>query len=138
MSDAKMFVIGDEESGLYLIKTNPVKIVRITKDTIEKYGQSQNPPMSYQDVFGLLAARTKRIINLGQFDPPPLPDDPAFFDTLGMAVASGTSISEVEFCYVADIDNALYQSVRFKVAPIADALTRLNTTPPDIEDAGFD
>jgi hypothetical protein len=136
MSDAKIFVIGDSESGLYLIKTNPVKIVRITKDTIERYAQSQK--MSYESVFGLLAARTRRMVNLGQNNPPPLPDDPAFFDTLGMAVAGGTTISEAEFCFVADIDNRLYQSGRSKVDPIKDALTKLNTTPPDIEDAGFD
>jgi hypothetical protein len=136
MSDAKMFVIGDSESGLYLIKTKPVKIVRITKDTIESYAQSRS--MTYKDVFGLLAARTRRMVNLGQKNPPPLPDDPAFFDTLGLLVAGGTTLSEAEFCFVADIDNALYQATRDKVDPIRDALTMLHTEPPSFEDAGFD
>jgi hypothetical protein len=136
MSDAKMFVIGDSESGLYLIKTNPVKIVRITKNTIERYAKSRG--MTYEAVFGLLAARTKRMINLGHSNPPPLPDESSFFETLGMAVSSGTTISEAEFCFIADVDNKLYQATRDKVDPIKGALKRLNTTPPDIEDADFD
>jgi hypothetical protein len=137
MADAKIFVIGDSESGLYLIKTNPVKIVRITKETIERYAQSTNT--SYESVFGLLAARTRQIVNLAQFDPPTLPEDSEFFDTLGIAVAGGTTVSEAEFCFIADIDNALYRSVRFKVSPIKDALTKLNTASPSgDEEADFD
>lgn len=137
MSDAKMFVIGDSESGLYLIKTNPVKIVRMTKATIERYAQAQKK--TYEEVFGLLAGRTRRMINLGQKNPPPLPDDPAFFDTLGGAVGSGTTLSEAEFCFVADIDNSLYQSSRDKVDPIKTALAKLNTdSPSDDEEADFD
>ena len=136
MSDAKMFVIGDSESGLYLIKTKPVKIVRITKDAIEQYAQKKG--ISYEAVFGLLAARTRRMVNLGQNNPPPLPDDPAFFDTLGLAVAGGTTLSEAEFCFVADVDNALYQATRDKVDPIKGALAKLNTGPAGYEDADFD
>jgi hypothetical protein len=135
MSDARMFVIGDSKTGLYLIKTNPVKIVRITKSTIEQYAQAQKK--SYEDIFGLLAARTRQIINLAQFDPPTLPEDSEFFDTLGMTVSSGTTISDAEFCFVADIDNALYKSGRSKVGPIKDALTKLNTGSGD-EEADFD
>ncbi|MET0575879.1 MAG: hypothetical protein ABWZ83_08445 [Mesorhizobium sp.] len=136
MTDTKMFVIGDSESGLYLIKTNPVKIVRITKAAIQQYATAHNK--TYEEVFGLLAARTRRIVNLGQANPPPLPDDPSFFETLGLAVGSGTTVSEAEFCFIADVDNALYQSSRDKIDPIKDALTRLNTGPAGFEDADFD
>ena len=136
MSDARMFVIGDSKTGLYLIKTNPAKIVRITKETIERYAQSTGA--TYESAFGLLAARTRQIINLAQFDPPTLPEDSVFFDTLGMTVSSGATISDAEFCFVADIDNALYKSGRVRVDSIKDALTKLNTASPSDEEADFD
>lgn len=136
MSDARIFVIGDSKSGLYLIKTNPVKVVRMTRATIEQYAQSQKK--SYEDIFGLLAARTRQIINLAQFDPPTLPEESEFFETLGMTVTGGTAISDAEFCFVADIENQLYQSTRHKLHPIRDALTKLNTGPSGDEEADFD
>ncbi|GLS31524.1 hypothetical protein SAMN04488498_102121 [Mesorhizobium albiziae] len=136
MSDARIFVIGDSKSGLYLIKTNPVKVVRLTRAAIEQYAQSQK--RSYEDIFGLLAARTRQIINLAQANPPPVPEGSDFFETLGMTVTSGTTISDAEFCFVADIENQLYQSTRHKLHPIKDALIKLNTGPSGDEEADFD
>lgn len=136
MADAKMYVIGDREAGVVLVKTNPVKVVTIPKDAIEAYAAARS--MSYHEVFGLLAARTRKMVNLGQSSPPPMPDDDAFFDSIGFTVKNGGSVTEAEFCFVADIENALYTSNRTRIDPIKTALQKLNTALPSVEDATLD
>jgi hypothetical protein len=138
LSHAKMYVIGDRETGIVMIKTNPVKIVRISRKAMEDYGRSRKPAMSYDDVFGMLAGRTKKIADLGKVSGTAMPDDDAFFDSLGMAIAAGTTISEADFCFVADIDNDLYQSMRVRVEPIKSALAKLEGSTPELEEALLD
>jgi len=136
MTDAKMYVIGDKEVGIILVKTNPLKLVTIPKAAIEAYATAQS--MSFDDVFGLLAARTRKMVNLGQSNPPPVPDDDAFFDSIGFTVRNGGSVTEAEFCFVADIENTLYTSNRVRIDPIKTALEKLNTASPAVEDATLD
>lgn len=136
MADAKMYVIGDREEGLILVKTNPLKLVTIPKKAIEGYA-SQNGK-TYDEVFGLLAARTRKAVNLGQSNPPPLPDDNAFFEAIGFTVRNGGSVSEAEFCFMADIDNQLYSSIRLRIDPLTAALKKLNTAQPPVEETTLD
>ncbi|GLS31523.1 hypothetical protein SAMN04488498_102120 [Mesorhizobium albiziae] len=136
LNHAKMYVIGDRDSGIVMIKTNPVKIVRISRKAIEDYGQARK--MSYDEVFGMLASRTKKIADLGKVSGASMPDDDAFFDSLGMAIAAGTTISEADFCFVADVDNDLYQSIRSRVEPIKGALAKLEGATPELEEALLD
>lgn len=136
MADAKMYVIGDREEGLILVKTNPLKLVTIPKASIEAYANTNNK--TYDEVFGLLAARTRKAVNLGQSNPPPLPDDDAFFESIGFTVKNGGSVSEAEFCFIAEIDNALYSSIRLRVDPIKMALQKLNTGTPPVEETTLD
>lgn len=136
MADARMYVIGDKDAGIVLVKTNPLKLVSIPKTAIETYAAARD--MSFADVFGLLAARTRKMVNLGQSNPPPMPDDDAFFDSIGFTIKNGGSVSEAEFCFVADIENTLYTSNRVRIDPIKEALEKLNTASPSVEDAALD
>jgi len=136
MADARMYVIGDREEGLILVKTNPLKLVTIPKAQIEAHANANGK--SYDDIFGLLAARTRKAVNLGQSSPPPLPDDDAFFDSIGFTVRNGGSVTEAEFCFIAEIDNTLYSSIRVRIDPIKTALHKLNTAEPPVEEVGLD
>lgn len=136
MADARMYVIGDREEGLILVKTNPLKLVTIPKTQIEAYARTNNK--TYDEVFGLLAARTRKAVNLGQSNPPPLPDDDAFFESIGFTVRNGGSVTEAEFCFIAEIDNTLYSSIRVRIDPIKTALHKLNTAQPPVEEVGLD
>lgn len=136
MADARMYVIGDREEGLILVKTNPLKLVTIPKAQIEAYAMTNNK--TYDDIFGLLAARTRKAVNLGQSNPPPLPDDDAFFESIGFTVRNGGSVTEAEFCFIAEIDNTLYSSIRVRIDPIKTALHKLNTAEPPVEEVGLD
>lgn len=136
MADARMYVIGDREEGLILVKTNPLKLVTIPKAQIEAYASTNNK--TYDDIFGLLAARTRKAVNLGQSNPPPLPDDDAFFESIGFTVRNGGSVTEAEFCFIAEIDNTLYSSIRVRIDPIKTALHKLNTAEPPVEEVGLD
>jgi hypothetical protein len=117
-----MYVIGDLETGVLLVKSNPVKVVSIPNSAIAEYAESQGT--SSEDVFSRLAAASSRISKTSQANPR-VPDNAELHRAVGMSVLMGQTVSDADFCFVADIDDEKFDSGRYMVDPLQDALAML-------------
>lgn len=137
---AKLYIIGEEDGGVLLVKTDPVMLTHISKDTISAYATSHG--MTFDGVLGKIAAGAKAIINKTTTGDS-FPDLDTSYDAVAKIVGAGTAMSDVRFCFVADIDDADWATSRTVVAPISQALGHLNppSSPEDfvqLRDAPLD
>jgi hypothetical protein len=119
---SRIYVIGDRETGILMVKSNPVSVVSIPNSAIAEYAESEHT--SVADIFSRLAVAGSKIAR-GYESNPVLPDSADIHAAVGMSVLLGQKVSDAEFCFVADIDDEKFDSGRFIVDPMQDALELL-------------
>ncbi|WP_374370919.1 hypothetical protein [Dongia sp.] len=118
-------MIGDPESGILFVKTSPLMTTHISKATIDAYASSHNE--TFASVFGKIAAGAKAIINKTATSQT-IPDVDTSYEAIGKMIGAGATVSDAQFCFVADINDADWKTYRSIVAPISKALGHLS--PP--------
>jgi hypothetical protein len=121
----RLYVIGDRETGVLFVKTDPLLVTHISKETIESYAASHG--MSFDNVFVRLAVGAKAIANKSETSQS-LPDIETTYDAIGQLIGRGTTISDAEFCFIADIDDTDWASYR-SITPELDSVIENLQTP---------
>jgi len=124
---SRLYIIGDRESGVLFVKTEPLKLTHISKATIAAYAQQQGS--SYDAVFAQVASGAKAIINKTEVSQS-VPDIGTTYEAIGQLIGKGAVLSDADFCFVADIDDSDWSASRTVVPPLASALATLNPSTP--------
>jgi len=122
---AKLYIIGDPETGILFVKTDPVMLTHISKETVSAYASSHN--MSFSDVFAQIAAGAKKAGNKAATSTN-IADLDTSYEAIGKMIGTGAVVSDAQFCFVTDVSNVDWANVRFVIPPIGTALSHLN--PP--------
>jgi hypothetical protein len=126
-----MYIIGDRESGVLFVKTAPLKLTNVSKATIQSYAASKG--ISYDQAFAQLAAAAKAIINKTE-TAQSVADLDTSYAAIGQLIGKGAVLSDVDFCFVADIDDSDWSTKRGVVPPLSSVLADLNPAQaPDAE-----
>jgi hypothetical protein len=128
---ARLYIIGDKTTGVLFIKTDPLKLTHVSKATIEAYAAANGK--TFDSVFAQIASGAKAIINKTE-TPQSFPDIETSYQAIGNLIANGASLSDADFCFVANIDDTDWASRRMTVPPLSSALADLNPSlPPDTQ-----
>lgn len=119
----KLYVIGDRQFGVLFVKTEPLKLTNISKATIQAYATRKG--LSYDDAFASIAAGAKAIVNKTQTQPAAIDLDTTY-EAIGHLIGQGTVLSDVDFCFAAEIDDTDWSTKRGAVPPLSAALADLN------------
>lgn len=119
---SKLYVIGDRQSGVLFIKTEPLKLTHLSKSTIEAYADERG--ISHDSAFASIAAGAKAIVNKNQLNPDTL-DLESSYEAIGHLIGSGTVLSDVDFCFAADIDDTDWSTKRGSVPPLSTVISDL-------------
>jgi hypothetical protein len=121
----RLYVIGDREAGVLFVKTDPLMLTQITKATIQSYATAHG--QTYDQVLGQIAGGAKAAINKTASSTT-IPDIDTSYEAIGKLVGAGSAISDVQFCFAAELGSVDWSSNRWTVPPISAALAQL--TPP--------
>jgi hypothetical protein len=127
---SRLYVIGDRQTGVLFIKTEPLKLTHLSKATIEAYATQQGK--TYDSVFAQIAAGAKAIVNKTEVQQA-IPDLDTSYQAIGNLIGKGTVLSDADFCFVGDIDDSDWSAKRTTVPPLSSVLADLNpSSPPDV------
>lgn len=128
---SKIYIIGDRESGVLFIKTEPLKLTHLSKATISAYAAKKGA--TYDQTFAEIASGAKAIINKTEVSQS-FPDVDTSYKAIGNLIGKGAVLSDADFCFVADIDDTDWSTKRGVVPPLSSVLADLNPSlPPDAE-----
>ncbi len=128
---ARLYVIGDRNIGVLFVKTDPLKLTHISKATIEAYATQHGT--SFDAAFAQVAAGAKAMINKTEVAQS-FPDVDTTYQALGQMIAKGATVSDADFCFVAEVDDTDWATTRWVAAPLSSALADLNPSlPPDTQ-----
>lgn len=127
----KLYVVGDRETGILFVKTEPLRLTHISKATIESYASSHAE--TFDNVFAQIAAAAKAFLNKTETSQT-IPDVDTSYQAIGQLIGKGAVISDTDFCFVGDIVNTDWSANRLTVPPLASVFSDLNpSTSPDTQ-----
>ncbi|GAB2177875.1 hypothetical protein [Dongia sp. agr-C8] len=119
----RLYVIGDRDTGVLFVKTEPLRASIVPLTTIARYAGTNG--ISLDEAFARIARGAKSmIIDRDNSAVPAL--DPMVFDTFFDMVKNGTVISDASFCFIAEVQNAEWENRRYRYPPVGPALKELN------------
>ena len=134
---ARLYVIGDKKTGVLFLKTDPLRSVIIPTAAIKASAKAEK--ISFEEAFGRVGSVAKFVANKGSKSPR-YPDNSPMFKAVGELIAGGETLSDADFCFVADLSadaakgfsagrfsSARFSSARFSAAPISDAIEALSS-----------
>ena len=124
---AKVFVLGSLSTGVLIVKTDPVRVAHIDQAAIQAKVGQPNYGKTYEEVFGQVVAGAKRLVNTGTGSPS-IPDNDASYGAIGALVAGGVTVSDSDFCFVGEMDNAEFAARRLRSMPIVKAIMAVGET----------
>lgn len=143
---SRLYVIGDKKTGVLFLKTDPLRTVIIPTKAIQAYAKAEK--ISFEEAFGRVGSVAKFLTNKGS-KTPKYPDSSPLFKAVGDLIAGGETLSDADFCFVADLSaaaskgfdakrfssgrfssgrfsSARFSSGRFSSSPVMDALSLLS------------
>lgn len=145
---ARLYVIGDKKTGVLFLKTDPLRSVIIPSAAIRAYAKAEK--VSFDEAFGRVGSVARFLTNKGA-KTPKYPDNSPLFKAVGDLIAGGETLSDVDFCFVAELSaaasrgfsanrfssarfssarftSARFTSARFTAAPIGEAIALLDSS----------
>ena len=129
----RLYVIGDKDTGVLFVKTEPLRAAIVPKSEIANYATQKG--ITFDAAFASIAEGAKRmIIAADDSDVPAAVEE--VFEAFGALVEGGTILSDAEFCFIAEVENADWSSRRFSRPPIENALEVIapGTATPNSDD----
>lgn len=100
---SRLYVIGDKKTGVLFLKTDPLRTVIIPTKAIQAYAKAEK--ISFDEAFGRVGSVAKFLTNKGSKSPK-YPDSSPLFKAVGDLIAGGETLSDADFCFVADLSAA--------------------------------
>jgi hypothetical protein len=125
---AKMYVIGDSEAGVLFIKTNPVRLALVPMANVLAYANAEpGDGEAIKQVLGKVAGAAKKSIVLADVDDASPSGSDEAEDTIASIMSGGGAITDAEFCFIADVEDAEWSSRRFRCPPVEQPLGIVGT-----------
>ena len=100
---SRLYVIGDKKTGVLFLKTDPLRSVIIPTNAIRAYAKAEK--ITFEEAFGRVGSVAKFLTNKGSKSPK-YPDSSPLFKAVGDLIAGGETLSDADFCFVADLSAA--------------------------------
>jgi len=97
---SRLYVIGDKKTGVLFLKTDPLRSVIIPTNAIRAYAKAEK--ITFEEAFGRVGSVAKFLTNKGSKSPK-YPDSSPLFKAVGDLIAGGETLSDADFCFVADL-----------------------------------
>jgi hypothetical protein len=125
----RLYVIGDKETGVLFVtvdsqdNANGVRVARVTNAAINAYAAQYqvSGPKVFRDVAGAI----QKLILTGGVSPPASATPSIISSSAADAIMSGTTISDAEFCLIADLSDASWETYRQPFSPLSNVLNNL-------------
>lgn len=115
----KLYMIGDKESGILFVRTDPVRIVHIPLSSITEY--ATNHRTTVDAVFAEIGAASKQVVDTVASATGP--DE--LYSFLEAMLKGGTTITDAAFCFISDIEGDGFDVSRYSVMPIGVSASEL-------------
>jgi len=129
----KLYVVGDKQTGVLFITIEPLRVAFVPRSEVVRFATDND--VEEADIFRNIAASIKRLIiiskNTGTATALPANVSEAMAD----AIKAGTTISDAEFCFIANMVNGDWEENRIPFAPLFDVLDYLAGHPDEEEGA---
>jgi len=132
----RLYVIGDPDTGVIYVKTNPLRVARVPLQTIQQYAKDDG--ISIEEAFGRVAKGSQWQVYLANGGRSSKDDDP-IFSVFKQLAEQETTVSDALFCFIADVNNDDWSSDRYRATPMSLAIAAIdpdNSQPNG--DAPFD
>lgn len=94
---AKMYVIGDSQAGVLFIKTNPIRLAVVPMANVLAYANAEpGDSEAIKQVLGNVAGAARKE------------------DAISAIMDGGSGVTDAEFCFIADVEDAEWSSRRFR------------------------
>jgi hypothetical protein len=138
MSQTRLYVIGDKDHGAIFITLHPLRAAMVSSGDIDTYAAAQGT--DFDTAFGDIAAAIKKLIITLDGGTAPK-DPPGVSAAIGTAIQNGYTVSDADFCFVADLVNVDWTSMRIPFPPLVNFLHHLgmgpDMNPPQALDAAL-
>ncbi len=121
-SAGKLYAIGDRNDGVLYVITNPFRVAKVDKSEIQDYADAKGK--SFDEAFGNYARATMKAIVENDYSDVPANVEEVL-DAFEHKVANGSTISDADFCFVADVKLDDLTANRSIYRPVQNALENL-------------
>ncbi len=119
----RLYVIGDKQTGVVLVTLDPLRAALVSLDEIKRFAQASG--RTVDQVFGFVAEGAQRLI-VRNVKPERLPNDEAFVEGIRTLVESGATVTDADFCMIADLPiGAEWETKRNPYPPLKQGLEHL-------------
>lgn len=122
MAKTKIYVIGDKESGVLFLMTDPLRAAIVPWAEIEKYAKDHG--LTAPVAFGKVAKASQHMIIRSDFENEPI-EDPNVYAAFGTLIKRGSTVSDAEFCFISEVDPDKVKTLRDNFIPLEPVLTTL-------------
>ena len=131
MAKRRLYVIGDKQTGVAFVTLDPLRAAIVTAGDLNRFADEKG--LSVDAVLGQIAKSVQNLI-VKNVDPEDLPNDAVVGETIGKLIARGSSVSDAEFCLIADLDGGSdWETYRNPFPPIEPSLNHLAVSTPGYE-----
>ena len=113
---SKLYIIGDRESGIIFVRTDPLQVVLVPEANLEKYADASG--LSVDEVFAEIGLAGKAVGESVAGNS----DEMNFVSNM---IGKGGTISDAEFCFISNIEGDDFDISRFSILPVGNAASEL-------------
>ena len=117
---SKLYIIGDRESGILFVRTDPLQVVLVPEGNLEKYANASG--LTADEVFAEVGLASKKVSEhvAGNTD-----EVPEAYNFVNNMIGKGATITDAEFCFISNIEGDGFDISRFAILPIGQAASEL-------------
>jgi hypothetical protein len=124
MATSKVYIIGDKETGVLLILLNPLRAAIFSRTEIQRFAETSETYNTPEKVFAWIAEASTSLVH--ESDDATIPAANSLVSqAFGAMIARGATISDAEFCLIADVHADNWDTLRGNFVPLGAAMTVL-------------
>ncbi|HWA91097.1 MAG TPA: hypothetical protein VG889_13755 [Rhizomicrobium sp.] len=110
----RLYVIGDKETGVLFVTVDPLRVAYVGNDDIAAYAGAGSPP---EEIFARIAGAIKSVIICSEDSKTKLGIGTGG-QQVQRQVESGVTVSDAEFCFVANMKDGRWEAKRQPFPPL--------------------
>ena len=124
MTTSRVYVIGDKETGVLLVLLNPLRVAIFSRAEIERFAATNETYNTPEKVFAWIAEASTGLVH--ETDNTTIPAaNTLVSQAFGAMIARGATVSDAEFCLIAEVHAEGWDTLRGNFVPLGEAMTVL-------------